>query len=155
MARCFWQNCSADAEPGETTVYNINIGTSGQVYWYLGIALNAFARLFLATGDMRWRDAGYKVYEYFNNCADDVYESITNGKVAWGLGWMYAATRDPQFSKAAQEVWDWHCQIQDEDGYWLRRGQFKNYDEQPLHVTLDTTFERAFYMLELARTLDI
>ena len=144
-----------DRKTGLAMVSSINIGTPGQVYWYIGMAMNACASLYLATGEDRWREAGYKAYALFQNCADDIYQIISNGKVAWGLGWMHAATGDAQFSKAAQEVWAWHCDIQADDGRWLRVGQFDSLDVQPLHITLDTTMERAFYMFELSRTLDI
>lgn len=125
-------------------VSSIDIGTYGQVYWYIGIAMTACASLYLATGEDRWLDAGHKAYALFQNCADDVYETITNGKVAWGLGWMHAATGDPKFAKAAEDVWAWHCSIQSDHGPWLRVGQFESLEMQPLHMTLDTTLERAF-----------
>jgi hypothetical protein len=144
-----------DRQQGLAMVSSIDIGTPGQVYWYIGMAMNACASLYLATSETRWRDAGYKAFALFENCADDIYEIISNGKVAWGLGWMHAATGDPNFAKAAQDVWAWHCDIQSDDGRWLRVGQFDSLDEQPLHITIDTTIERAFYMFELSRTLDI
>lgn len=146
---------TADTREGLALTYSIDIGTPGQIYWYLGIAMNSFANLYLATEDKKWIDAGYKVLEYFKNCADDIYEIISNGKVAWGLGAMYAATKDRQFAKLTQDVWAWHYNIQSEDGRWLRVGQFDSFEEQPLHITLDTTLERAFYMFELSRTLDV
>ncbi|MEM8588583.1 MAG: hypothetical protein AAGG65_11025 [Pseudomonadota bacterium] len=144
-----------DRKQGLAMVSSIDIGTPGQVYWYIGMAMNACASLYLATGEQRWLDAGHKAYALFQHCADDIYRIISNGKVAWGLGWMHLATRDPAFAKAAQDVWAWHCDIQADDGRWLRVGQFDSLDVQPLHITLDTTLERAFYMFELSRTLDI
>ena len=144
-----------DIRQGLALVYSIDIGATGQVYWYLGIAMNAFANLYLATGDRKWVEAGYKVLEYFKNCDGEIYEIISNGKVAWGLAAMYAATHDQQFSKYAQDVWAWHYNVQSPDGRWLRVGQIASLEEQPLHITLDTTLERAFYMFELSRTLDI
>jgi hypothetical protein len=145
----------SDIRQGLALTYSIDVGAKGQIYWYLGIAMNAFANLYLATGDKKWTDAGYKVLEYFKNCDGEVYEIISNGKVAWGLAAMYAATRDRQFAKYAQDVWAWHYNVQSPDGRWLRVGQFGSLDEQPLHITLDTTLERAFYMFELSRTLDV
>jgi hypothetical protein len=144
-----------DIRQGLALVYSIDIGATGQVYWYLGIAMNTFANLYLGTGDRKWAEAGYKVLEYFKNCDDEIYEIISNGKVAWGLAAMYAATRDQQFQKYALDTWAWHCSVQSPDGRWLRVGQIASLDEQPLHITLDTTLERAFYMFELSRTLDI
>ena len=144
-----------DRKEGLAMVSSIDIGTPGQVYWYIGMAMNACASLYLATGEARWLDAGHKAFALFQNCSDDIYEIISNGKVAWGLGWMHAATRDPKFAKAAQDVWAWHCDIQSDHGPWLRVGQFDSLDVQPLHITLDTTLERTFYMFELSRTLDI
>lgn len=144
-----------DRREGLAMVSSIALGTPGQVYWYIGMAMCTFASLHLATGEARWREAGYRAFELFQHCADDLYQSITNGKVAWGLGWMHAATGDAQFAKAAQEVWAWHCDVQSDHGPWLRVGQFPSFEEQPLHITIDTTLERAFYMFELSRTLDI
>jgi hypothetical protein len=140
---------------GLATSYGIDIGARGQIYWYLGIAMNAFANLLLATGEPRWREAGYRVFSCFENCDQEVYETISNGKVAWGLAGMFAATGDRMFARHALDCWAWHCRIQSPDGRWLRVGQIASLDEQPLHVTLDTTLERAFYMFELSRTLDV
>lgn len=144
-----------DIREGLALVYSIDIGATGQVYWYLGIAMNTFANLYLATGDRKWIDGGYKVLEYFKNCDDEIFEIISNGKVAWGLAAMFAATGDEQFKKYALDAWAWHYNVQSPDGRWLRVGQIASLEEQPLHITLDTTLERAFYMFELSRTLDI
>lgn len=144
-----------DQRVGLATTYSIDIGAQGQIYWYLGMAMNVFAGLYMGTGDARWRDAGYKVFEYFENCDSEVFEVISNGKVAWGLAAMYRATGDLRFSQAALDTWAWHCRIQEPDGRWLRVGQIASIDEQPVHITLDTSLERAFYMFELSRTLDI
>lgn len=140
---------------GLATVYSIDIGGTGQIYWYLGIAMNTFAGLLMATGEERWREGGYRLLTLMKACSEEIYESISNGKVCWGLAGMYAATRDPQFMKMALEAWAWHCAIQAPDGRWLRVGQIASLEEQPLHVTLDTSLERAFYMFELSRTLDV
>lgn len=140
---------------GLATIYAIDVGATGQIYWYLGIALNSFANLYLATGDKAWIDAGYRVLAILEACDDEYLTSISNGKVAWGLAGMYAATRDPRFARLALDCWSWHHDIQSPDGRWLRVGQIASLDEQPLHVTLDTTLERAFYMFELSRTLDV
>jgi len=140
---------------GLATIYAIDVGARGQIYWYLGIAMNAFANLYLATGDRSWIDAGYKVHGILEGCDPEYLTNISNGKVAWGLAGMYAATRDPRFAQLALECWSWHYDIQSPDGRWLRVGQIASLDEQPLHVTLDTTLERAFYMFELSRTLDV
>jgi hypothetical protein len=145
----------AETRIGLATTYAIDIGATGQIYWYLGIAMNAFAGLYQGTGDPKWREAGYAVFDLFECCHPEVYEIISNGKVAWGLAAMAGATGDQRFAKAALDVWDWHCRVQYPDGRWLRVGQIASLDEQPLHVTLDTSLERAFYMFELARTLDI
>jgi hypothetical protein len=144
-----------EIKEGLANAYWINIGETGQIYWYLGIAMNVFSGLHLATGDKKWAEAGYNVLEYFNNCNEEIYETVSNGKVAWGLGAMYAATRDQKFAKLAQDVWAWHYNIQNSDGRWLRKGQIESLEVQPMHITLDTTLERCFYMFELSRTLDV
>ena len=69
-----------DRQQGLAMVSSIDIGTPGQVYWYIGMAMNACASLYLATGETRWRDTGYKAFALFENCADDIYEIISNGK---------------------------------------------------------------------------
>lgn len=144
-----------DIREGLALVYSIEMGTPGQVYWYVGMAMNACANLYLATGDRKWIDGGYKAFEYFKNCHEEIYQIISNGKVAWGLAAMYAVTGDAQFKKHALDAWQWHYDVQSPDGRWLRVGQIASLEEQPVHITLDTTLERAFYMFELSRTLDI
>ena len=131
----------------------IELGNTGQTYWYLGMSMTAFAGLLLATRDEKWKDAADKICACIEKCDDELYTAITNGKVAWGSGAMYAATGDEKFGKLSKKIWTWVMETQTEDGVWVRPPQYDSIDEQPLDTTIDTSLERACYMFQLAKTL--
>jgi len=133
-------------------LYAVMIGETGQVYWYLGMAMVAFAGLYRWTGDEKWKKAGDRIYDIVSRCDDEVYAIITNGKVAWGAGAMFAATGDGKFGRLSDKIWTWVCDTQTPEGVWLRPGA-ETVADQALDVSLDTSLERASYMFDLAKTL--
>lgn len=133
-------------------LYSVMIGQTGQAYWYLGMAMVAFAGLYRWTGDEKWKKAGDRVYDIVSRCDDEVYATITNGKVAWGAGAMFAATGDRKFGLLADRIWTWVCETQTPEGVWLRPGA-ETVADQALDVSLDTSLERASYMFDLGKTL--
>jgi hypothetical protein len=133
----------------------LEIGAPGQIYWYLGIALVAFGRLHMATGDSSWMDSADEVLGWINRCNEDVYASITNAKVAWGAGTIYGISRDPRYGQLCERIAGWLLSVQTPEGVWLRRPMFSTVEEQPLAVSLDTSLERAVYMFELAKVFSM
>ncbi|MGA8260877.1 MAG: hypothetical protein WB783_11740 [Arenicellales bacterium] len=144
-------NLVGSEDPEKAVGWVIEYSKTGQIYWYLGFALVAFAQLLSATGDIVWQEGAEKVYSFIERCNAEVYESITNGKIAWGSALMFAATGEERYCALAARVGRWLVEIQTPEGPWVRRPRYATLAEQPLAVSLDTTLERGFFMLELAR----
>ena len=64
---------------------------------------------------------------------------------------MYAVTGEERYRALAARVGRWLLEVQTPEGPWIRRPRYSTLAEQPLAVSLDTTLERGFFMLELAR----
>ena len=138
-------------DPEKTVAWIIEYEKTGQIYWYLGFALVAFSQLLAATGESIWRIGAERVYELIARCNPEIYEHITNGKMGWGGALLYAATGEERYRELASRVGRWLVEVQTPEGPWIRRPRYSSLSEQPLAVSLDTTLERGFFMLELAR----
>jgi len=66
---------------------------------------------------------------------------------------MYAVTGDVRWRKLALDIATWLIEVQGDDGIWVRRPQFASSAAQPLPVSLDTSIERMYYMLEIPRAI--
>jgi len=55
------------------------------------------------TQEEKWIQAAYKIYKYIEKCNNEIFTAITNGKVAWGSGAMYAATGDEKYCKLSKK----------------------------------------------------
>jgi hypothetical protein len=128
----------------------IEIGAPGQIYWHLGIALAAFGKLCMVTSDPSWLESANIVLEWVAGCHDEVYSAVTNAKIAWGAGTVFAVSRDGRYAQLCERVANWLLEVQTPEGAWLRP-QFSTIAAQPLPVSLDTSLERAVYMFELAK----
>lgn len=133
--------------------YVVDVSKPDQVYWMFGFAIRIFAQLFQATGEQRWLDTAERIHGWLRRCDADLTRHITNGKVGWGAAEMYAVTGDPDWRKLALDIADWLIEVQASDGVWVRRPQFESSAQQPLPVSLDTSIERMFYMLEIPRAI--
>lgn len=122
-----------------------------QLYWPLGMALVAFARLTRATGDGCWQAPAEALLHFIVRCGPDVATHITNGKVAWGLGEMSLVSPIPTYRVLAEAVLRNIIAAQEPSGVWVRRPEYQGEDTQPLATSLDTSLERASYMFDLAK----
>jgi hypothetical protein len=134
-------------------LYLTDVGVPGQLYWFLGIGMKALASLARATGERRWLEGAQNLKARFEHCAPDRFESITNGKVAWGLAEIYDLSEDPRDKAIMLKCLDSQIAKQHADGYWLRSNT-ATLDSEPLNVTLDTSLERGFQLLEISRVAD-
>lgn len=130
-----------------------DLGAPGQICWIFGFALRVFARLHRVTGDQGWLDTADRVGGWISRAHDSLYTNITNGKVAWGAAEMYGVTGRSEWLTLANRIGDWVASQQEDNGIWVRRPQFDSWREQPLPVSLDTSIERMFYMLDIPRAL--
>lgn len=132
-----------------------DLNRAGQICWVFGFTLRVYARLFRATGDAAWLDGAQRIQGWLIRAHDSLYTNITNGKVAWGAAEMAGVTGDCSWRQLALRIGDWVCAQQDPTGIWVRRPQFTSTDQQPLPVSLDTSIERMFYMIDIQRALSL
>ena len=60
---------------------------------------------------------------------------------------------DEKYNKLSKQIWRWVMETQTENGLWIRRPEYNSINDQPLDTTIDTSFERAFYMFQLAKAI--
>lgn len=133
----------------ENLVFDLN--KPGQICWVFGYSLRVFARLYRSTGDAGWLDTAERVRGWLERADESLYSNITNGKVAWGASEMYGVTGQTHWLTMADRIGSWITSQQEEDGVWVRRPQFSSSSDQPLPVSLDTSIERMFYMIDIPR----
>ena len=112
-----------------------------------------FAELYTLTGDGKWLTAAEKLYALATDCHDEIYEVITNRKLAWGAAELYLVTGDPGYAKFSVDLWQWTMDTQTPEGLWLRHPEYPSIEAQPLELTVDAAVESGLYMFELARSL--
>lgn len=133
----------------------LELNQAGQIYWFLGFSMRALAQLFRATGDQAWLTLGHRVGDLVARCQPDIYACATSAKVAWGAAEMYAVSGERRYFDLSMRIADWLISTQEPRGIWLRRPQFESVEVQPLPISLDTSLERAVYMHEIPRALDL
>lgn len=122
-----------------------------QLYWPLGMALTAFARLSRATGANDWQKPADLLLDFIIACGPGVASHITNGKIAWGLGEMSLVAQSPAYRTLAEAFLRNILEAQEASGVWVRRPQYATEQTQPIATSLDTSLERASYMFDLAK----
>lgn len=126
--------------------WTINFSGEKQIYWYLGFALVLFGRLYRATGAAKWLRGAEDVLTLVGRCNKEVMACTSNGKIAWGAAEVYRSSGDKRFALLAENIASWICSVQRADGTWIRSAQT---DAVP--VLLDASFERSYYLNEVAR----
>jgi hypothetical protein len=133
--------------------WNVGIGEHNQTYWYLGIALYAFARLYRVTREEHWRTSADRVLEFALACRDDFSGNMNTSKLAWGAAQMAGVTSDPRYRELALHIADWMIASQHSTGIWVRNPAEHTERTQPMPITLDATMDRAFYLMETVAAL--
>lgn len=137
----------------ENLVFDLD--RAGQICWIFGFTLRVYARLYRLTGDHNWIESAKLVHGWLSRAHESLYTNITNGKVAWGAAEMFSVTQDGSWRELALRIGDWVCSEQDASGVWVRRPQFDSVAQQPLPISLDTSIERMFYMIDIQRALSL
>ncbi|MFO1200752.1 MAG: hypothetical protein U1E86_27695 [Burkholderiaceae bacterium] len=132
-----------------------DLSQPAQICWIFGFSLRVFARAYRLTGEQGWLDTGERVGGWIRRAHESLYANITNGKVAWGAAEMYGATADPEWLRLVERIGAWVVGEQGADGIWVRRPQFASSQAQPLPISLDTSVERMFYMIDIPRALQL
>lgn len=133
--------------------YKLDLGATDQVYWPLGICMAALARLSQITQDSSFLTTCDILFDWANKCAPGAFNDLTAAKVGWGCSELFAATGQLKFKISAEQVATMLIDTQTPDGVWLRRPTISKIEDQPIHVTLDTTLERVCWLLHIARNL--
>ena len=133
--------------------WNIGIGENKQTYWYIGIAMYAFARLYRATGEKHWLQSADKLLEFALACREDFAGNMNTSKLAWGASQMALFSTDTRYRELAIEVADWMAESQSPSGIWVRNPDAHTEETQPIPITLDATLDRAFYLTEVIAAL--
>jgi hypothetical protein len=108
---------------------------------------------FLNTGDAGFLDSAEHIHGWLMRADESLYTNVVNGKVAWGAAEMHGVTGLAHWRDLALRIGQWLLEQQGEDGIWVRRPQFATSAEQPTAVSLDTSLERMFYMVDIPRAL--
>ena len=125
--------------------YLVEAKPDGQEYWFLGIAPAFLGKLFLATGEIRFRDAARDYLDFFNRCQPVKQPDYTTGKVGWGAATLYQITGDSTYRDLAHNIMDILVSTQREDGAWLFHGAYPSFEEQPLAVSADLSSEMGMW----------
>ena len=133
--------------------YKLDLGATDQVYWPLGICMAALARLSQITQDSSFLTTCDILFDWANKCAPGAFNDLTAAKVGWGCSELFAATGQLKFKISAEQVATMLIDTQTPVGGWLRRPTISKIEDQPIHVTLDTTLERVCWLLHIARNL--
>lgn len=126
-----------------------------QICWIFGLSIRAFARLYRATGDESWLLTAQRLRTWLSRSHPSMYSTVTNGKLAWGAAEMYGVTGDPEWFELADRIGGWMVAQQGADGVWVRKPAFSSSADQPIAVSLDTSIERMFYMVDIPRAVGL
>lgn len=126
-----------------------------QICWIFGLTLRVYARLYRATGNKTWLTSAEHIHGWITRADPSLFETVTNGKVAWGAAEMASVTGNLKWRSLAQRVGQWMLEQQGKDGVWVRRPQFASTADQPVAVSLDTSLERMFYLVDIPRALHL
>lgn len=137
----------------DATRYRIELGVSGQVYWFLGITMSALGQLYIATGEDRYLRSARRVFGWAVDCHPGAFADLTAAKVGWGASVLFAATGEEQFAVRARYVSHVLCVTRLAEGVWLRRPAVTRLADQDVATSLDTTLERICWLIEMARNL--
>ena len=135
--------------------HRIELGVSGQVYWFLGITMSALGQLYIATGENRYLQSARRVFDWALDCHPGSFADLTAAKVGWGASVMFAATREEQFAVRSRYVSHVLCATRLPEGVWLRRPAVTRLADQDVPTSLDTTLERVCWLIEIARNLQL
>lgn len=142
-----------DFPEAERAVTVIDMHRPDQMYWYLGIAMAMFGKLYEATGEAAQLDRAAAAFDVFDRCRANVADDdLTVGKVAYGSAVLYRLTGEKRYLDACRDCAANLIRTQEPDGYWLydRRGDITELNRSTL---LDFCAELTIWCLEVTKEL--
>jgi hypothetical protein len=110
-----------------------------QDYYNLGVALTFLSHLYRLTGNERFLEGALAYHEYLESCREDRLQSLSSGKILYGLTWLHLVTDDERCLDEAWEAADHLVESQSDDGYWCQHGG------PYLNITAEYVFELRWF----------
>lgn len=146
-------NILRDFPDDEQAISVIDMNEPDQMYWYLGISMAFFAKLYKYTSQKEYLERANSVFQVFDRCRENVADDdLSVGKVAYGTAILYRLTEGEKYLEVCRECSDNLIQNQQSEGYWLyeRRGDIKELNRSTL---LDFCAEMTIWSIEINKEL--
>ncbi|MFH0965448.1 MAG: hypothetical protein V2A58_15720 [Planctomycetota bacterium] len=92
-------------------------------YYILGAQIAFLAKLYLASGDRAHLELALRVNDFAMRCHEDVFHTDSSGKIGYGNSFLYYATGEERFLRAAERCADYLADDQRPEGFWMRDGK--------------------------------
>ena len=129
----------------QSVLYAVNLAQPNQAYFMLGYPVAFLGKLYEATGDQVFLQAGKDYLDLLLRSTGNIRSFHFSHKVAWGSAIMARITQDRRYIELAENITDYLLSIQTPSGAWL--------DDQPAFTTFDQTAEIAIWLYEIANEL--
>ena len=146
-------NLLTDFPEEERAFSVIDLSAADQMFWYFGISMSMYTKLFEFTGDQMYLDRARRAFEIFEPCRPNVAgDDLTVGKVAHGTAVLYRLTGDKACLDTCRQCAQNLIQSQHEEGFWLygRRADMRELNRT---TVLDFCVEMAIWCIEVRREL--
>jgi hypothetical protein len=131
----------------------VDLKAADQMFWYFGITMAMYGKLFELIGDRTCLDRARHAFRIFEPCRPNVAgDDLTVGKVAYGTALLYRLTGEEAYLDTCRQCAQNLIQSQNEDGYWFY-GRRRDVTELNRTTLLDFCAEMAIWCLEVRREL--
>jgi hypothetical protein len=141
------------AELGPTYFGTLERDKPKQHYWILGFLMAFLSDLYLATGQKRYLDGAWAMFEFGEGGNSDLYSNTLNHKYLWGCARLFHATGDTRVLEAALRIADFLVAIQEPEGTWWHSGFIASRDQQTKIMTIDGTSQFCIWLIKLLQVL--
>jgi len=107
-----------------------------QAYANLGVPLAFLCFLYEATGNVSYRDAAMKMFEFFDYAGDIVWIKGQSTKLLWGLVKLHKITEDDRVLNAISKMCNHFYTTQADCGAWTANIAFDDFASQPKWVSI-------------------
>ena len=146
-------NLITEVPPDAALFHYIDATRRQQIYYNPGIILIFLAHLHRATAKPRYLEAGRRVFQFTERCADDVHRFPPSGKLGMGSALLYSLTGQAEARQAAINVGAYLVKTQTAEGFW-RLPDVEAYnvvpDKDDFEIRLDLTTEFCIFLTEIA-----
>lgn len=120
--------------------YAVDRRALGQDYYNLGVAILFLSHLYRLTNRQRFLDGALGYHQFFQSCREDRLQSVSSGKLLYGLSWLHLATGESLYLEEAQAAADYLVASQGLEGYWCQHGG------PYLNITAEYAFELRWFI---------